>query len=156
MLNEPPNFFNPFLENNKENNINYNPFYTNDKRKISLNTNNFLIQRFLVINMNIKNFNFNERYFSQEEMRYLLKVFILQTFISFSTMICNFRFYKAKKYIPITGLVMLQYSFVYLFTYKEVKFTLYNSYLRNFNGYTDEQIDYIMSYNQRRGKELKV
>lgn len=148
MLNEPPNFFNPFLENTGNNYANYNPFYTNDRYKISLNTNGYLIQRFIKANFSGRGI---PQFFSKEEYAYFYRLGNFQIFLSFSTLFYLFQFYKTKKN-PFLGLCLFN-TVGFMLSSRQIRFVIYNSYLRNFNGYSDEQIDYIISCNQK--KEIK-
>ncbi len=129
----------------------FNPFYTNDRNKIIFNLNRYLIDRFIKAN-----FNGNNRYpyfFSKEEYIYFKRLANFQIFLSLSTIYCSYQFIKSKK-IPFFGLCLFNCFMAYNFT-KKIKFITYNSYIRNFNGYNDEQIDYIITCNENKMKEKK-
>jgi len=140
VLEEPPKFFNPFVPNYGNNNLCYNPFYTGDPSSISLNMNGYSIKRFRKINLEE-----NMQFFSNKENKiYYLNNFI-KVFLYFSIPVNLLYYYRlrGKRFLVITLLnfLLLPYPF-----YVD-KFIFYNSYLRNFNGYNDEQVDYILSLN---------
>jgi hypothetical protein len=151
LLNEPPNFFNPFIPNTGNNNVNYNPFYTNDRNKIIFNLNRYLIDRFIRVN-----FNGNNRYpyfFSKEEYVYFKRIANHQIIIALLTIPSAYLFIKKKKF-NYFGICLFNCFISFYLTHK-IKFITYNSYIRNFNGYTDEQIDYIITFNEKKLKENK-
>jgi hypothetical protein len=140
ILDEPPKFFNPFVPNYGNNNLSYNPFYTNDPKAISLNMNGYLLRRFKKINSEE-----DLKFFSNREKRiYNLNNF-MKVFFYFSIPLNLFYFIRlrSKRFLFMTFLnfMLLPYPF-----YVD-KFIFYNSYLRNFNGYNDEQVDYILTVN---------
>ena len=149
MLNEPPNFFNPFIENTGNNNFYFNPHYTNDRSIISLNTNRYLIDRFFKANFEVKGRYYF--YLSKEESFMLKKLVLIQNFLFLSTIFSVYQFYKRKDFrflfVSIFNLGMIGIGV------HRTRFVIYNSYIRNFNGYTDEQIDYIITCNQERNKK---
>jgi hypothetical protein len=144
MLDEPPNFFNPFIQNTGDNNVYYNPYYTNDHNKINLTLNKYLVSRFIETNFLFKN---KEPYFfSKKENDSFIGNNFLQIFLPFSTILNFFLYYKLRKRLIL--LLTLPNIFLFRFTMNNNKLIIFNSYVRNFNGYSDEEIDYIITCNE--------
>lgn len=147
MLDEPPKFFNPFVVNYGNNNLCFNPFYTNDPNKISLNLNGYLFRRFKKINLDE-----DLKYFSYAEKR-IFNFNQIVRFLLYLSIPVNFLFYyrlRDRKFLLLTFL-----NFLFLpYTNYILRFIFYNSYIRNFNGYSDEQVDFIMTCNQSKIQQL--
>ncbi len=142
ILDEQPNFLNPLVPNYGNNNINYNPYYTNDPYKLIINMNGYLFNRFHKINIDE-----DLKFFSHSEKRLYYKSNIFQVLIYSLSIYTTYRFlrYGTIKFgiVAVFNLVLLPFPLMLR------KLSFYNSYLRNFNGYTDEQIDYILTVNTK-------
>jgi len=146
MLNDPPNYFNPFLPYFGNNNIFYNPFFTNDPNNISLNMNGYLMKRFMEINKEE-----DMKFFSKKEKSINNKITILKTLSFALTPLTLFLYMKLKqrRFLFFTFLNFLSIPYTNYIS----KFIFYNSYLRNFNGYSDEQVDFILTVNSNKYKQ---
>ena len=143
MLDEAPNYFNPFIPNIYNNNVNQNPFYTNDPNKLSLNMNKYLYMKFC--NINIKE---GLKFLSNQEKKklYFTSLIKIMILITFPFSLFYYVRTKATRYLFI-GFFN---SMLMPYTMYMDKIILYNSYLRNFNGYNDEQVDYILMCNSKK------
>lgn len=149
ILDEPPKFFNPFVPNYGNNNLCYNPYYTNDAQKIGLNLNGYLLRRFKSINLEE-----DLKFFSNKEKKIFNFNNFIKLFLYFTIPVNLFYYFKFK------GKKFLFFTFFNLFllphTNNIEKFVFYNSYIRNFNGYNDEQVDYILTCNQSKINKLQT
>lgn len=141
-LNDPPIFFNPFVLNNGYTIPFYNPFYTRDVNKLSLNMNGYLFRRFSKINVDEK-----LKFFSDEEDIRFTRSNYLKIIIYFSFAINTFLFFRTR--LNRYFLINLINGVLITIPIINDRIIFYNSYLRNFNGYSDEQVDYILTLNSK-------
>lgn len=105
--------------------------------------NGYLFRRFKTINIKQK-----LKYFSKEEREVLFVNTFLRNFCLFAIPISLLMYLKTRNRLSLT--MTLLNTWLLPHSHFNTIFIFYNSYLRNFNEYNDEQVDYILTFNSDR------